>query len=467
MILTVGFVITNFSFQMNFKKWYIDTIRRNCASPPNAIKDLRYWRNNLFAGMIIALLPFCIIALVPGVYWSLATEQYLIAQADFAALTSILIIAFVKGIPRYARKLIFIIAVYMLSFVMIYSVGLPGSGQLYLLMACTFSIFIFPTEYSYWPAFANTALAVFFAVVINYEILPWSVNVKDATGNWIAASSSLVFLSFLTAALVPKLFIGLQQTLDNEKSLADKLSVEQQALTHTMKMLEEKNTELEQFAYAASHDLQEPLRMVTSFLDQLQRKYEPIIDDRGKQYIWFATDGAKRMKQLIADLLEFSRIGRQDAILENIDLNKLMDDLRLFYHGEIEKKNAIVEYEHLPTIYINKVAIKQVFQNLISNSLKYCQPETSVLIHINAMEKETHWELSVSDNGIGVAKENFEKVFVIFQRLHGKGQYPGTGIGLAITKKNIEHMGGQIWMQSEEGKGSTFYFTIPKRREEI
>jgi signal transduction histidine kinase len=448
--------------QMNFKKWYIDTIRRNCASPPNAVKDLRYWRNNLFAGMIMALLPFSLIALVPGVYWSFFTRQYIIAQADFAALTSILVIAFVKGIPRYRRKLLFIITLYLLASIMLYTVGQDGSGQLYLLMACTFGVIIFPTQYSYWPAIANTAIAVIVAIGCYLEIWPWSINVENATGIWIANSSSLVFLSFLTAALIPKLFLGLQQTLDNEKSLAQSLNKEQEALTHAMQMLKVKNSELEQFTYAASHDLQEPLRMVTSFLGQLQKKYEPIIDDRGKEYFWFAIDGAKRMKQLIVDLLEYSKIGSQNVILETINLNEVINDIKILYRGEIDKKDAKIFYEPLPNIHSNRVAIKQVFQNLISNSLKYSQPETAVIINISAADKEKHWEFSVTDNGIGIAKENLTIVFVIFQRLHNREVYSGTGIGLAITKKNVEQLGGQIWLESEEGAGSSFYFTVPK-----
>ncbi len=414
--------------------------------------------------MIIFLLPFCIIALIPGVYWSFFTHQYIIAQADIAVLISILIIAFVKGIPIYIRKIVFIVSNYLLSCIMLYTVGSQGSGQLYLLVACVFSILIFPTKYSAWPAIANTCIAIVFAVAVYYELLPWPNDLAHSTGAWIAGSSSLVFLSFLLSLLIPKLFIGLQQTLDNEKNLAHKLSIEQGSLTHAMVMLEKTNVELEQFSYAASHDLQEPLRMVTGFLTLLEKKYENIIDAKGKQYIWFAMDGAKRMQQLIIDLLEFSQISRKQVVLEDINLHEIIDEIRMLYRIEIEKKNAKIIVEWLPGLHSNKIALKQVFQNLISNSLKYCQPGAEVIIKIGAVEKEMHWQFCVSDNGIGISKKYFEKVFVIFQRLHGKDKYPGTGIGLAITKKNIEQMGGDIWVESEEGNGSSFYFTLPKNQ---
>ncbi len=447
---------------MNIRRSYISSIKLNCASPANAAKGLSYWRNNLFAGIIIYLLPFCIIALIPGVYWSFYTHHYIIAQADIAVIMSILIIAFTKGIPIYIRKIIFIVSAYLLSCIMLYSVGLTGSGQLYLLIACIFSILIFPTKYAMWPAIANTLICLLVAIAVYYKMLPWPHNMENSTGAWIASSSSVVFLSFLLSVLIPTLFIGLQSTLYSEKNLAVRLSAEQKLLTNAMEMLEKKNKELEQFSYAASHDLQEPLRMVTGFLSQLEKKYENIIDAKGKQYIWYAVDGAKRMQQIITDLLDFSHTGIQEGSREDIILNELIDEVVILYSTQIEKKQAKIMVENLPVIHANKIALNQVFQNLISNSLKYSIAEGAVLIKIGTVEKELHWLFSISDNGIGIPQEDFEKVFIIFQRLHGKEKYPGTGIGLAVTKKNIEQMGGEIWLESEEGIGSTFYFTIKK-----
>ena len=447
---------------MNIRRNYIDSIKRNCASPAVAVKDVSYWRNNLFAGIIIFLLPLCIIALIPGVYWSFFTHHYIMAVADIAVVISILVIAFIPGIDLHIRKILFIISAYILSLIMLYTVGLNGSGQLYMLISCTFSILIFPTKYSLWPAIVNTSICILFAIGVFYKKLPWPDNIENSLGAWIAVSSSLIFLSFLMSVLIPKLFNGLQDTLYNEKKLAQQLSEEQKLLTSAMGMLQKKNVELEQFSYAASHDLQEPLRMVTGFLSQLEKKYENILDAKDKQYIWFAMDGAKRMRQLITDLLEFSHIGSQQVITEDINLNELINDISTLYSTEIEKKTAMIIVEVLPVIHSNKTALTQVFQNLISNSLKYCHAEEAVIIKIGAIEKEKHWQFSVNDNGIGISKEDFENVFIIFRRLHNKEKYPGTGIGLAIIKKNIERMGGETWLESEEGKGSTFYFTIKK-----
>ena len=233
-------------------------------------------------------------------------------------------------------------------------------------------------------------------------------------------------------------------------------------LQNKVKELARSNNELEQFAHVASHDLQEPLRMVTSFVSQLEKKYGGIIDDKGKKYINLAVDGARRMHQIILDLLEFSRAGSTENNLEGVDLNQLIDEIKIIFSKQFEEKNATINAARLPVIYTCKVPVRQVFQNLVNNALKYSRKNTSTQIDITFKEFEKHWQFAVSDNGIGIAGEYFDKIFVIFQRLHNKDEFSGTGIGLAITKKVIENLGGKIWVESEEGKGSTFYFTLLK-----
>lgn len=227
------------------------------------------------------------------------------------------------------------------------------------------------------------------------------------------------------------------------------------------------NTELEQFAYVASHDLQEPLRMITSFLTQLELKYGNVIDERGKKYIHFAVDGAKRMRQIILDLLEFSRVGRLEESKKQVDFHKIITDILSLYRKQIEEQKALITYSQLPILHTYEAPIRQVFQNLISNSLKYQLEGTAPQIQISCEDKGKYWQFSVADNGIGISKEYHDKIFVIFQRLHNKEDYAGTGMGLAITKKIIENLGGKIWLESEETKGSTFYFTVKKEENEL
>lgn len=239
----------------------------------------------------------------------------------------------------------------------------------------------------------------------------------------------------------------------------EKLNVE---LAKHAKDLELSNAELEQFAYVASHDLQEPLRMVTSFLTQLERKYEHQLDEKAQQYIYYAVDGAKRMRQIILDLLEFSRVGRIEEDKTTFDLNQLINDYCTLRQTTIEEKSAKISYSELPQITNYKAPITQVFHNLLDNGLKYVRDGVPPQISIEAIESEKHWEFSVKDNGIGIDEEYFTKIFVIFQRLHEKSEFSGSGMGLAIVKKIIENLGGKIWLQSTPERGSTFFFTLPK-----
>ncbi|MDR6781941.1 PAS domain S-box-containing protein [Pedobacter africanus] len=255
---------------------------------------------------------------------------------------------------------------------------------------------------------------------------------------------------------------GSFQDVTARKTSELKLKELNQNLQNHAKELAISNAELEQFAYVASHDLQEPLRMVTSFLSQLEKKYTHIIDSKGKQYIHFAVDGAKRMRQIILDLLEFSRIGKTEDNLENVNLNALIADVTSLYRKKIEDKQAKIIVGHLPEIFTYKAPLRQVFQNLIGNSLKYHHPGQPPIVHIQADETKEYWHFSVKDNGIGIDPQYFDKIFIIFQRLHNKNEYSGTGMGLALTKKIVENLGGKIWVNSTEGGGSTFHFSILK-----
>ena len=250
--------------------------------------------------------------------------------------------------------------------------------------------------------------------------------------------------------------------INNRKLAEIKLKELNENLQRHAKELAMSNSELEQFAYVASHDLQEPLRMVTSFLTQLEKKYEKIIDEKGKKYIELAVDGAKQMRQIILDLLEFSRIGRTESTEETIYLNDLIQEIQILYRKRIEEKNAVINVGSLPMLHSHKSPLRQIFQNLISNALKYSKMEIQPVINISAIEFPEYWQFSVADNGIGIHSDYFEKIFIIFQRLHHKEEYSGTGMGLAVAKKIIDNLNGKIWVQAKVGVGSTFYFTLNK-----
>ena len=203
--------------------------------------------------------------------------------------------------------------------------------------------------------------------------------------------------------------------------------------------------------------------MITSFLTLLQSKYGVSFDDKAATYIDFAVDGAKRMRQLILDLLEYSRVGKTDETIAFLDLNNLVEEIKILYRQKIEELNAqVIVIGSFPQIKCHKSPLFQLFQNLISNALKYSRTDVAPLVKIQAKSVDNFWQFVVEDNGIGIDEEYFEKIFVIFQRLHNKDEYSGTGLGLAVTKKIIDSLNGKIWLESTPNVGTKFYFTIPK-----
>ncbi|MGB6064687.1 MAG: ATP-binding protein [Desulfomonilaceae bacterium] len=227
--------------------------------------------------------------------------------------------------------------------------------------------------------------------------------------------------------------------------------------------LERSNAELQQFAYVASHDLQEPLRMVSSYVQLLERRYRDKLDDDADEFMAYAVDGAKRMQGLINGLLKYSRVGTHVKAFESVDCETVLDKALANLRMLLAESGAQVTRDPLPAVNADFTQLLQLFQNLIDNACKFRDDE-SPQIHISARLAHDQWLLSVRDNGIGIDPEYAERIFVIFQRLHNRGEFPGTGLGLAICKKIVERHGGKIWVEPQNSKGTTFCFTIPERK---
>jgi signal transduction histidine kinase len=247
--------------------------------------------------------------------------------------------------------------------------------------------------------------------------------------------------------------ISLQREIDARKRA-------EQSLQNNVKELARSNAELEQFAYVSSHDLQEPLRMIASYSQLIEKRYKDKLDDKGLTFLGYIVEGAVRMQELIDDLLMFSRVGTRAKELGPIAIQR---PLEIAIHNLIpliNERKAIIHYQDsLPTVMGDNTQLTQLFQNLIANAIKF-SGKNSPRIEINAAKLNDCWELTVKDYGIGIEREHFDRIFVIFQRLHGRSEYPGSGIGLAICKKIVERHGGHIWVESEVGVGTTFHFTL-------
>lgn len=240
--------------------------------------------------------------------------------------------------------------------------------------------------------------------------------------------------------------------LSERKTLED-------TLRRTREELQRSQEELEHFAYIASHDLQEPLRMVSSYSQLLARRYGQALDERADKYIHYVTDGAKRMQSLISDLLLLSRVETRGKPLQPTDCNEVVDDVLQSMRAALRDSQAQITRDRLPRVLADAPQLAQLFQNLIANGIKF-HAETAPCVHISAERSGDEWILSVKDNGIGIEAKHLDSIFLAFRRLHERGRYPGTGIGLAIAKKIAERHGGRIWAESEPGQGATFHVSL-------
>jgi PAS domain S-box-containing protein len=243
------------------------------------------------------------------------------------------------------------------------------------------------------------------------------------------------------------------------RDLTDRMQAEQ-ALLEKSEMLKQSNAELEQFAYVASHDLKEPLRMVASYTGLLAEDWEGKLGAEADQYIRYAVEGAKRMQALIDDLLNYARVGRIGGRTQRVDLQQLAETVLANLEESIHANGAGIEIGELPTVMGNPMLLGQLLQNLIANAIKF-HGNAPPVVQVSSFERGDQWLFAVKDNGIGIEPQYAERIFEVFQRLHGRGEYEGTGIGLAICRKVVEQHGGRIWVESQPGQGSTFYFTMP------
>jgi len=275
---------------------------------------------------------------------------------------------------------------------------------------------------------------------------------------WISVSGEPIF----DQAGVFRGYRGVGSDITERKRAEAELRRAHDEVAHKAEELERSNAELEQFAYVASHDLQEPLRMVSSYTQLLTKRYGERFDGDAKEFMHYIVDGAARMKQLIEDLLAYSRVGTKGKEFKPVSaeapLRKAITNLR----AAIDESSAAVTWDPLPAVDADEVQLAQLFQNLIGNALKFRGPGVP-RIHVAAADRDGDWHLTVADNGIGIEPQYFERIFMLFQRLHTMGDYPGTGIGLAICKKVVERHGGRIWVSSTPGEGSQFHFTLPKK----
>jgi len=287
------------------------------------------------------------------------------------------------------------------------------------------------------------------------------VKIKDAN---IIQQNENVRLTQLVEEQIRELKLTHTATLNMLEDLSNEVETRKQAeekMLATLQNLERSNKDLEQFAYVANHDLQEPLRMISSYTQLLERKYKDKLDQDANDYIQFAVNGAIRMQKLLNDLLEFSKINSHAKMNEQVGTSTPLGQAISNLHQLIEENTALITNDDLPAITADESQIIRLFQNLIENAIKFKKKTELPKIHISCTRQKNMYQFSVADNGIGIEMHYHDRVFTIFQRLHSVKHYPGTGIGLSICKRIVERHGGTIWFESTVNQGTTFYFTIP------
>ncbi|HKL03004.1 MAG TPA: ATP-binding protein [Cryomorphaceae bacterium] len=425
-------------------------------------KDVAYWKNYLFAKTMIFVIPLSLITLIPGILFCLYRGFYLLVAIDTLSFIVLLFVIFGSRLRIRHRKFLFILNAYFASFFLLMYSGASGPGLLILYASCIFGLLIGADKYAYFWSFLITGFAAAFTAVLHFNLSPVpEVNAFDEL-EWVATSVNAIFLSFLSSALIPRLFYGISETINSHNQMRDILAQKNFEQKELLRSLESKNEDLEQFAYVASHDLQEPLRMVSSFMNQLEKRYGNQLDEKAKEYIYFASDGAKRMSSIIRELLEYSRAGNLSGDRETLSLERLMNDYKISRNELIKETHAEILTGDLPLIKTFRTPIMQVLSNLLDNAIKYAKPGVKPEVYVNCADIDAYWEIRITDNGIGIKREHIEKIFGLFHRAANGLEQHGSGLGLAIVKKIIHRLGGKIWVESEPEVGTSFHFTIPK-----
>lgn len=404
-------------------------------------------------------------ALYVGVVWS-AISSIFVFGVDYLALgrfelmlfmIRVVIFAAVNGLMALVvhlnfaktRRQLNVLATFFAVYSMVFQFGIaflfPELGPFYLLtlvmMATLPLITLTGMSFRYNAPMTILVMSAFVAKVLLYDDLELYTRLFQ------------VFVGLMFAGIVISTGYVLERAQRMEWWVIQGLSTQREALAA-------KNKELEQFAYIASHDLQEPLRSITSFTQLLDEDYREQIGEDGGQYLNFLLEASERMRRLIKGLLDYSRLGRE-ATLSRVDTGAVVKDVLTDLAVAIKECNAVVQAGPMPVLNAYDLEFRQLIQNLVSNAIKFRKPGNIPVINISAKQVGNVWEFAIKDNGIGIAKEHQEKIFLIFQRLHNRSQYDGTGIGLANCVKIVAMHGGKIWVESDKDQGSTFKFTIP------
>lgn len=388
--------------------------------------------------------------------------QYFLMTFDIIAFFILLLLGFSKMISLKWKKILLITLVYLLAMMIMLELGSFGPGLMYLVASGVFIALLFPSQDSWYGLLIGFIVCAFFGLQTNYHFIPGFTGERLDFMGWFAIAINLVFINGVIAKVVPVLFEKMQQSIDARHQVENMLLVKQAELNSIVQELEIKNANLNQLITGVSEDLQDPLRNIISFMENLKRKYVGKLDERAHQYIDFAIGGGHKMRDIILGLLEIAKIGKKREDSEYFHVDEIVQKVLLLQRKSIQNSNAKIEFGELPMIFAPKTYLLQVFNELISNSLKFCDPDNFPVVKISYQEADCWWQFAVKDNGIGFDSSDGKDPFTIFSKLHLSNEKQGFGIGLALVRKILENLQGSVWAESTPGQGSVFYLKIPK-----
>jgi signal transduction histidine kinase len=443
---------------MNWIKRYENfmLIRLIPQKKPNS--DLEYLRNEIFLKCLIYIFPSGIIVLFPGTLNAIYLKQYSVLTFSILTYLIMFIITIPVRIPIHIKKIIFTLALFNLGFQLFFRLDFIFLGILYWTIANISIVLLYSKKTTLIIGLLNTLVCIFIGYLIYSNHLIWFKSVSINLDKWIIISVNMLFLNIIVSILINQLISNLQSVIFKEINSSENLK-------KSNHLLHAKNDELEHMTYVASHDLQEPLRMVTSFLTQLEIKYKDQLDQRGKQYIHFAMNGAVKMREVMLEILAFSKIGMDNGQLEIIQLNELVDEVLWMNRKLIQENNSQIIIEQLPNMLGHKILLRTLFTNLISNAVKYKSNARISIVKLTCDIEEHDYVFKIIDNGIGIHPEKTEQIFLLFNRGDlNNNQIQGSGIGLAICKKITLLMNGEISVYSVHNEGCTFTVRLPKQQ---
>jgi signal transduction histidine kinase len=447
---------------MNFWNKYKTIIWKNIPLE-GPTHSLEYWRDYLFRVMMLYLIPLSLVAMIPSFFVSFLGGHINLILFDFFGIGCIVLIGFTKFISNSAKKILLIMITNALALVLMLELGSFGPGLMYLVASGVFVSLLFSSKKSWYGILLGVLVCILVGLELNYNILYPEGGEKIELLGWLAISINVVFINGVITLVVPILFEKMQQSILAKRKMEQMLLLKQDDLNNLIQELEMKNANLSQLIKGVSEDLQEPLRNILSFLGLLKRKFGSEIDGKAHQYIEFALDGGRKMREIILGLLDLAQIGKNPEEVEKFEMDEIIEKVMVLQKKKIQVSNAKITLSNtLPTIQGSKTYLIQAFNELVSNALKFQRPQVEPRISISCEDVGCSWQFSVTDNGIGFDTTTTLDPFVVFSRLHPELDKEGFGIGLALVKRISENLRGSVWVESVPGEGSVFFLKIPK-----